>query len=90
MTLNLKQIIGLTTQNKSGELLGKIKDLEINSDSGQIEKYLIKKSALIKGLLVEDLIIDSSQVVEMNENLLVVDDGTVPISQGETAGAASL
>ena len=90
MILNSKQIIGLTTQNKSGENLGKIKDVLVNSDNGQIEKYIIKRSALMKSLLVDDLIIDNSQVIEMNDKALIVDDGSVPINQGETAGAASL
>lgn len=77
MWLRHKQIIGLMVRTQAGQILGQIKDFEIDADTSQIVRYFVSSSQLVKKILVQDLIIDKSQVVEINEQEMVVDNGLV-------------
>jgi sporulation protein YlmC with PRC-barrel domain len=88
MFLTEKQLVGLKTKTKSGQFLGKIIGLEINGDNLQIEKIIIAQSPLAKKILGDKLIIDRSQVVEVTETEMVVEDAGLTV--GVAAKEASL
>ena len=74
MLVSAKNIIGLGARTKSGIVLGKVMDLEIDIDKCELVKFIVAKSIIAKSILQEELIIDRSQVVEINEKEIIVDD----------------
>ncbi len=77
MLLSGKQLIGLPVKTKDGRYLGRIKDFELETTSGQIAKYIIASSDLVKKILAQDLIIDQGQVLEINNQAMIVASGLV-------------
>ncbi|MEK7072014.1 MAG: PRC-barrel domain-containing protein [Patescibacteria group bacterium] len=81
MILNNNQLIGLRAVTKSGQVLGKIKDFEFNSDNSKITKYIVSSSDLVKKITSQNLIIGSEQVIEITAKAMVVEDNTVGITE---------
>ena len=77
MNLREKQLIGLPVKTKSGDNLGKIHDFIFDSDTGMITKYLVSNLLMVKNIWGNELIIDRSQVIEINENEMIVEDMAV-------------
>lgn len=77
MYLTARKIKNLPVVTKSGRILGKVKDLEINSETQTISKYLVKSDKLMERLIDQELLIDAGQVISLTEKELVVDDAVV-------------
>ncbi|MCK5459880.1 PRC-barrel domain-containing protein [Candidatus Parcubacteria bacterium] len=71
-----KKIIGMAVQTESGEHLGKVYDFEFDVDFHSIIKYYVKAS-LIKDLFDNKLIIHRDQVVLIDNDKMIVGDGTI-------------
>lgn len=79
MLLSSSQLIGLAVITRNGQLLGHIKDLEIDADSSQIVNYLVAPSRLLKKIMVENLSISREQVVEITSERMVIEDAGAKI-----------
>ncbi len=80
MTISHKNLIGLPVETKSGLLLGKVRGFEIESESQNILRYIVKSRNLIGKLLTEEvseIIINRNQVVSLDEKKMLVDDASV-------------
>lgn len=77
MYLNGQQLKNLSVVTKSGQLLGKIKDIEINTDTQNISKYVVKSNQITKRLAGKELIISPSQVISIDNQKMVVEDNVV-------------
>ena len=77
MQLNLKQLKNLPVYTQSNDCLGKIEEVEINSQTQGISNYIIKSSQLTKRLSDKKLIISSSQVVSIDNQKMIVEDGII-------------
>jgi sporulation protein YlmC with PRC-barrel domain len=78
MNLNSKDLINLPVETKSGIFLGKVFDFELETDSGIITKFYVKRGNLIEGLLKrEQLIISRNQVISLDKEKMVVEDGLI-------------
>lgn len=75
MILNANKLLGLLVKDRSGRILGTIKDFELDTDNCQIVKYIISPSKLVEKILANDLIVDQSQVIEITNKIMIVDDG---------------
>lgn len=75
-TISLKELIGLPVYTQSGEALGKVSGLEMETGSQQIVNYLLKPSSIIKELLVPEpeFIIPSQRVLEITRQKMIVED----------------
>lgn len=74
MFVTSKQLIGLAVRTQSGRIIGKIKEIQINIENGQIDTYVASGIGLAEKLLAEDLIIDKSQVIEITAKAIIVDN----------------
>ncbi len=77
MTIHYKKLIGLPVETKSGLLLGKIKNFEVETETQQIARYTVKTRNLIDNLLSEktsELVIGRAEVVSLGEEKMVVED----------------
>lgn len=86
MIISCKNLVGLPVETKSGLLLGKIKNFEIDSETQTVSQYIIKSQSLIKKLLSEggsELIIGRNQVLFIEEEKMIVEDNVV--GEAETA-----
>ncbi len=77
MILKSNQLIGLSVKDKSGRILGKIKDFELETDTNQITAYVVSPSKLVEKFLANDLVIAQSQVIEITAEEMIVDNGIV-------------
>lgn len=77
MQLGQKQIIDLLVRTQSGQPLGHIKDMEIDSNNLQVSKFIVSPGAFIEKIFKENLVIDRSQVIEINQKEMVVEDSLV-------------
>lgn len=83
MLINAKNnLIGLTVKTKSNQMLGKIVDFEVDSETQTIEKYYVKSQGLVRGLFEDKLIINKRQVISINNELMIVQDAVITESQG--------
>jgi sporulation protein YlmC with PRC-barrel domain len=86
MIIDCKKLIGLPVETKSGLLLGKIKNFEIDSETQTVRQYIVKSRSLMKKLLseeVSELVVGRSQVISIEEEKMIVEDSVV----GETETA---
>ncbi len=74
MKINQRQLIGLPVVTESGQKLGRLKSINIDSDTQSILEYEVKASSLIKGLIEGDLIIPRGQIVDISLKQITVQD----------------
>ncbi len=77
MILKNRQLIGLTVKTKSGKFLGEIKDFEFDTDNSQIVKFAVSSSDPVKKFFSRDLLINKSQIIEINSREMTVFDGVI-------------
>ena len=72
--MDLKQLINLPVYTQSGNYLGRVVDLEIDPETGQVKNYLIKSHNFLKNLFQGRLIISANQVLSVSKDKVVVRD----------------
>ncbi len=77
MNITWENLKNLPVFTQSNEQLGKICELEINSNTHSISRYVIRNSEMIKRLTGEKILISPSQVLSINENKMIVEDNVV-------------
>ena len=73
MKISNDHLVNLPVYTKSGEHLGKVASFELDLDTGKIENFYVK-TGLIEGLWHEQLLIHCSQVIEITEEKMIVED----------------
>jgi len=73
------RLIGKKVITESKHNLGKVEEFIVSDDDFKIEKLHVGKSSMM-GIKNNKLIINRSQVVSMNDNTIVVKDGTEKIT----------
>lgn len=87
MLTSLKDIIGIKTETKSGQYLGRVTDVYINNDVQEVEQFEVEPD-IISGLMGKKLLIHRRQVIEIKTNKMIVEDGLV--KQGKLVPAMDL
>ncbi|NCN07806.1 PRC-barrel domain containing protein [Candidatus Falkowbacteria bacterium] len=77
MILTSDQLIGLKVVTKSGQILGKIKDFEFNTENSKITKYIVVSNDLVKKITAKNLVISINQIIEITIKKMIVDDNVV-------------
>lgn len=83
MQLVYQQIKNLPVYTKKGDYLGKIKELEINSETQHVSKYIVESSQIVKRIVEKKLVISSSQVISLDDKKMVVEDLVITEKEGE-------
>lgn len=72
-------LIDLPVYTQSGEYLGRVVDFELDPATHTIFRYHVRSRDSIKDLLqARELVIASAQVISLNNEKMVVDDGAIP------------
>ena len=74
MYLSAKQLKKVTVVTKSGQVLGKVVDFELDTETGLLARYHVKSNELITGLFENKLIIHKDQVISLDEQEMIVED----------------
>lgn len=77
MQLTAKQLKNLPVYTKSQEFVGKIKEIEIDSNTHSVRRYLVKSTQVVKILAGEELLISPGQVVCLDEQKMIVEDALI-------------
>lgn len=75
MFIKAKEIIGNKVVSQSGHYLGKVTDLEIDASGQNIVKYYAAGGFF--DFLKESLIINASQVIEIQKKKIIVEDAVI-------------
>jgi uncharacterized protein YrrD len=77
MLINQKQFKKVIVETQSGQVLGKLNDFEIETDTGIIEKYFVSAKIPLAGLFEGKIIIDRQQVISFDQKKMIVEDTAV-------------
>lgn len=78
----------LTARIKSGQVLGRVINIEVDPATGRIESFIVASQYVLPRLLDKTLIIAWSQVIEWNEDELIVADTALPVGASAIAFAS--
>lgn len=72
-----KELRGIRVFTRGGENVGKIAGFVVDADHHTVEQYVISKSRLLSVLLPDELLVHRSQVIELTEERMVIEDSVV-------------
>jgi uncharacterized protein YrrD len=75
------ELIGKAVKTDQKRKLGKISDYAVDDQSLVVQKLYVSPGAM-RGLTKQDLIIDRSQIVEINNKHVIVQDSTIRAASG--------
>lgn len=85
MKISGRAILGLPVVTKSGLKLGRISDFEVQLDGQIIDTYLVRPTRLTARLTRDALRIHRTQVVSLDDQRMVVDDGLATVAEKDVA-----
>lgn len=74
MVVNTRDMIGVPVRTKAGLLLGRLKSMDFDAETGKLNALHVKVRGPVPGLLDDELIIAWVQVISMGEDEIVVAD----------------
>lgn len=74
MIVNTREMVGNQVRTKAGLLLGRLKSLDFDADTGRLDALHVKVRGPVPGLLDDELIITWVQVIFMDDKEIVVAD----------------
>jgi uncharacterized protein YrrD len=77
MIIPWDNLINLSVETESGNALGAVSGVDIETEAHAIKSYRVKSKGIIKGLLNDELLISSTQVISIDKDKMVVDDNAV-------------
>lgn len=80
-------LVAKPVRTESKQRLGKVDDYVINTEGFSIQKIYVKQS-LLRSMSMHSLVIDRSQIVEINDKQVVVSDTTIAETAPELTPAA--
>ncbi|MFA5187799.1 MAG: hypothetical protein WC460_00370 [Patescibacteria group bacterium] len=85
MLINQKQLKKIRVETQSGQFLGYVSDFELETETGIIEKYLVRSNNLMSGLFEGKLIIHKRQIINFDDEKMVVEDAALKEKIGHKA-----
>jgi len=85
MKLSIKVFIGLPVQSRSGLDLGRVSGGDIDTESGRLQTIHVKAGGLVKGLMNDEALINWSQVIEITDKAVIVDDAASQKAEAKEA-----
>jgi uncharacterized protein YrrD len=79
------ELRGIPAVTKSGEKLGKLVAFEIDTAHHEVTHYVVSRTSLFARLLPSELLVAPGQVVSIDTDLMVVEDGAVAVREEKKA-----
>jgi len=77
MKIDYRKYKNVQVQTQSGQVLGSLADFELETDTGKIEKYIVKSGLSLPGIWEKKLVIDKDKVISFDAEKLIVADQVV-------------
>lgn len=74
MIATFLKLRGTPIVTRSGELIGHLKDLQLDLDNLKIVSLVAKPSGLVKNLMLSELVIGYEQVIQVSDKQIMVED----------------
>ncbi len=84
MRLSDQQIIGLPVYTQSDEHLGKVSQIILNIDTGQLVQIEVVSSSIIK-FFAKNLLVSKDQIISITEDKVVVEDSVKKTIEAQEA-----
>lgn len=80
MIINKKQLKKVAVETQSGISLGYVTDFEVETDTGTIEKYMVRSRIWENALLIS-----KAQIISFDQDKMIVEDAVVKAQPGIAA-----
>lgn len=80
-----KQLIGKSVRTQSGQELGVVTDMEIDTDQQTVVGYYVKKSKLLPEFITGELVVRPKQIISITATAIIVEDLVIPSAAAQTA-----
>jgi len=77
MIIPWDNLINLSVETQSGNALGAVSGVDIETETHAVKTFRVKSKGIIKGLLNDELLISSNQVISIDKDKMVVNDNAV-------------
>lgn len=77
MIIPWEKLNNLPVETESGQGIGRVYGLDVETESSLIKNYRVKSKGIIKGFLASELIISRDEVISISEEKMVVNDATI-------------
>jgi len=71
------ELRGIPVITRSGQKLGKLSAYVIDAEHHEVAQYVVTRSSLLARILPDELLVHRSQVISLDGEMMVVDDGVV-------------
>lgn len=81
----MHNLVGIPVHTKSGQALGKLADVLLDTDTGRIMFLEVRTPGLIHGLMNDILHVSWAQIISLDDKEAIVMDAVIPVSSGALA-----
>lgn len=79
MLFSHDQLIGLKVVTKNGQVLGRVKDIIIETDNLKVKQIIVSKSKILDKILIKELVIGVDQIIEVTDIKVIVQDSAIEV-----------
>ncbi len=87
--LNNSQLIGSAVETQSGQLLGRVRDFDVDMGTLRIIALHVAPSSLMQRLVQREILISASSIIDIQPRLVIVEDA-VEKQKGSALEASNL
>ena len=71
------ELRGIPVITRSGQKIGKLAAYVIDAEHHEVAQYVVSRSSLLSRILPDELLVNRSQVISLDSEMMVVQDGLV-------------
>ena len=82
MIIPWEKLNNLPVETRSGQGIGRVYGLDVETESSLVKNYRVKSKGIIKGFLASELLISRDEVISISEDKMIVDDAVIAEKSG--------
>ncbi len=71
------ELRGIPVITRSGQKIGKLAAFVIDAERHEVAQYVVSRSSLLARILPDEMLVHRAQVISLDSEMMVVDDGVV-------------
>lgn len=79
MIINSDKFIGLRVVTQSGQVVGRVHNIEFDIDTLKIINILVSQSNILDKILDHDLVISINSIIKITKKEVLIEDGLINI-----------
>ena len=77
MLMNVKDMLGVRVETRSGSHVGKVGGFEFEVETGHLRNMHVKHGGLVAGLMSEHLLVSWDAIIELSSEKVIIADAAV-------------